>query len=190
MNHSLTIKNYLTRRIPLLRDTALVLFASILISLSGFIKIPLGFTPVPFVIQVQVVLFASLLLGKKRGALATLLFLFQGLLGFPVFSGGSSGWTYMLGATGGYLFGYLVAAYATPALYTAFRRKSFSAVFFSSVLGNLIIYTFGALWLSRFVGLNQALSLGVMPFILGDLVKITLTTGFYSNLKAMKLFSS
>jgi biotin transport system substrate-specific component len=99
--------------LDLLYDFLLVSGASILIAISAQIAIPLPFTPVPLTLQTLVVLAAGVVLGSSRGALAITLYLLEGCAGLPVFSGAASGITHLLGPTGGYLIGFLPAAWLT-----------------------------------------------------------------------------
>lgn len=153
---------------PILRELLLVVGASFLISLSAKVLIPLWFTPVPIATQNSVVLLLALLLGPTRAAAATFLFLVQGAFGLPVFTTGG-GLTSLLGPTGGYLIGYLIASYVTGAL--AERKRTAIQAFLAMMAGNLVIYLCGASYLATFVGFTKALTLGVAPFLLGDLVK-------------------
>jgi biotin transport system substrate-specific component len=145
----------------------LVILASFAICLAGKFAIPLWFTPIPLVTQNTLVLLLAALLGSKRGAAAVFAFLAQGAMGLPVFANGASGFLTLLGPKAGYLFGYLIAAYIVGSLVE--RNKNHTAL--ALLLGNLTIYTFGAAYLSTFIGIDKAFYLGVAPFILGDLVK-------------------
>lgn len=149
-----------------IRDFALVLLASFVICLSGQVSIPLWFTPVPIATQNTTVLLMAALLGARRGGAATFAFLVQGALGLPVFSNGKAGIAVLMGPTGGYLIGYLVAAFVVG--YLVERRKN---VIGALIAGNLTIYLCGASYLAAFVGVSKAFLLGVAPFVLGDIVK-------------------
>ncbi len=164
-------------RAPSLRSTyageMLQVFAvSVVIALFGSISIPLPFTPVPLATQPHVIVFFAALLGSRKAFFATLLFLVEGALGFPVFSGAKGGMVCLAGPTGGYLLGYLVSAYVVG--YLVERRKEYSSLqmFCSLAIGNMVIYLFGWAWLSTFVGYAKAAALGVLPFLVGDLLKI------------------
>jgi biotin transport system substrate-specific component len=150
------------------RDFGIVLFASLIICLSGKISIPLWFTPVPMALQNSMVLLIAAFLGAKRGTVATFAFLAQGAMGLPVFSTGA-GFAILLGPTGGYLLGYLAASFVTG--YLAERGKLFTAL----CAGNGVIYLFGALYLGKFVGMEKAFALGVVPFLFGDLLKLLIS---------------
>src|SRR5690242_18662550 len=109
--------SYLTRELAQhnswFKEVAMVLGASAIIALFAPVSIPLPFTPVPLATQSHVVLLLACLLGAKRASFAVLVFLFQGAIGLPVFSGGAAGILHLAGPRGGYLLGYLVAAFVT-----------------------------------------------------------------------------
>ena len=92
-------------------DGALVAGFSLVIALGAQIAIPLPFTPVPVTLQTLAVLLAGCTLGKGRGALAVIVYIVEGCAGLPVFSGGTGGIVHLLGPTGGYLVGFVAAAY-------------------------------------------------------------------------------
>ena len=155
-------------------NAAVILGASWGIALSAQISISLPFSPVPITGQTLVVLLVGLLLGRTRGTAAIAAYLAQGAAGLPLFAGGKSGLTTLFGPTGGYLFGFLAAAYIVGMLSELkFKRSVFQAAS-TLILGNIIIYIFGLFWLARFVGESQVLQLGLYPFLVGDLLKILL----------------
>jgi biotin transport system substrate-specific component len=157
-------------------DILLVLAGSLLVAISALIQIRLPFTPVPITAQTLAVLLIGALLGSRRGGLALLAYLGEGLAGLPVFSGGGFGLAHLLGPTGGYLVGFAAAAFVTGWLAEhSWDRRPLTA-FAAMLIGNLVIYAFGVAWLSTLVGYGQAWALGVAPFILGDLLKIALGT--------------
>ncbi len=163
---------------PLVRDALLVLGASAIIALSAQVRIPLPFTPVPISMESFAVLFLAALLGSRRGALAVTAFLAEGALGLPVFSGGHSGILYFAGATGGYLVGFVLAAYLTGWLmekrecvtHNATWKRAGIALF----LGNVAIYALGVAWLATLVGFKAACTMGLLPFLIGDAIKFAL----------------
>jgi biotin transport system substrate-specific component len=145
---------------------------SILIALCSSISIRLPFTPVPLAIAPHVCLALGAILGRNRGALAVLAYLFQGAMGFPVFALGASGLLHLLGPRGGYLIGYAAAAYVTGFLIERMREKTAYKTFMALAAGNGIIYLLGVSQLSLFIGFKSAVLLGMVPFLLGDALKL------------------
>lgn len=155
-----------------MKNLALVCGGAILIMLSGQVAIPLPFTPVPLALQPHICLLMSVLLGKRLGVASVALFLAIGALGMPVFSQGFSGLAVFLGPRGGYLMGYLAAAWITGFF---IEQKNLSSPRLKTVamgLGNLVIYACGLPQLALFVGAGKVFLLGMAPFVLGDLVKL------------------
>lgn len=160
-----------------------VLGASALVAAAARVAIPLPFSPVPLTGQTFAVLLVGAALGSRAGAAALVAYLVEGLLGLPVFAGGTSAWSpsragapVILGPTAGYLVGFVAAAFVVGWLAERGwdRRPHTSAL--AMALGNLVIYVFGLAWLARFVGPEQAIPLGALPFLVGDLLKILLAT--------------
>ena len=163
------------RRSALLYDAALVLGASLVIALSAQVAIQLPFSPVPITGQTMAVLLVGALLGSRRGALAVLAYIAEGLAGLPVFAGGAAGLARLFGPTGGYLVGFVAAAFLVGWLAERGWDRRFGTTLAAMTLGNLVIYGVGAVWLAVFVGgLSRAWSLGVLPFLPGDAIKIVL----------------
>ena len=161
-------------RVGLVYDVALVTVGSALIALSARIAIPLPFSPVPITGQTFAVLLIGALLGSRRGALAVILYLLEGTAGLPFFAGGSGGLARLAGPTGGYLIGFVAAAFTVGLLAErGWDRRVWSTVL-AMLAGNAIIYACGLPWLGRFVGEGNVLSLGLLPFIPGDLLKLAL----------------
>ena len=156
----------------LLSQIALVLVGSWLIALTARLQIPLW--PVPITGQTFAVLLIGALLGSKRGALSMLAYLSQGLAGLPFFAQGSAGPARLLGPTGGYLVGMLVAAYAVGWLCERGWDRRLMSAFLAMLIGTACIYACGLVWLAYFVGWPSVLSAGLLPFIPGDLLKIVL----------------
>ncbi len=176
MGHALTTEIFpALQRNPLLKDICTILGASTIISLCAPLSFPLPFTPVPIAIAAQVVLFLSVLLGSKRATLAVMAYLVQGALGLPVFAaGGAQGILRFVGPTGGYLLGYLLAAFVTGLICEKMKERSEGKVFAAMVAGNLIIFTCGLAHLAHFVPMGSLLLLGFFPFIGGEIVKLIL----------------
>lgn len=156
----------------------LVIVGSLLLTLSAKVQVP--FYPVPMTLQTLVVLLLGLVYGPRLGLFTVTFYLAQGAVGLPVFAGTPEkgiGLAYMMGPTGGYLFGFMVAVGLTGFLARRGYDRSALKVSINMILGNIVIYSFGLLWLGSFVGYNEkVITLGLTPFILGDLLKIALAT--------------
>jgi biotin transporter BioY len=157
-------------------DVALVIGGSFLIALCAQFTIQIG--PVPITGQTLAVLLTGMLLGSRRGSLSALAYLGEGIVGLPVFQGGNGGITYLtLGIgryTAGYLIGFVAAAYVTGLLAERGWDRRMSTALLAMLIGNVVIYAFGLSWLSTLVGIGKALSVGLYPFIVGDLLKAIL----------------
>ena len=159
-----------------IRDVALTLGSTALITVAGYIAIPLPFTPVPLSLATFAVLLTGAALGPLRGGISAGLYLALGLVGFPLFAHGASGWAF---SSFGYVVGYVVAALVVGILA---RRRSDRTVWSTlglAALGSLTIYAFGVPWLAAFLGVDlvTALTLGVVPFLIGDAIKIAAMAG-------------
>ncbi|MEW6232088.1 MAG: biotin transporter BioY [Chloroflexota bacterium] len=156
------------------RDFMLILAGSLVVALSAQISVPLPFSPVPVTGQTFGVLLVGALLGSRSGALSLLVYLGEGALGLPVFAGGTGGLVRLAGPTGGYLLGFVAAAFLVGWLCERGWDRRLPTAAMAMLLGNAIIYLFGLPWLAHFVGPDKALALGLLPFIPGDLSKLIL----------------
>ncbi|MBN2002555.1 MAG: biotin transporter BioY [Anaerolineae bacterium] len=148
-------------------DGIVILSAAALIGLSGLLRVRVPFSPVPVTAQTLAVLGIGMALGCRRASLAAMMYLAGRALAAPFLVGGS-----VFGPTGGYLVGFVAAAYVTGALADRGWGRNLAAAFLALLFGNLAIYVFGLLWLAAFVGPQAVLSLGLFPFIPGDLLKL------------------
>lgn len=167
-----------THRIGL-RQTAITSSAWVLLGTAGIallaqVRIPLPFTPVPITGQTLGVLLIAAVLGARLGTASLGLYLAGGLAGLPFFTGGGSGLAHLTGPTGGFLVGFLAAAFIVGVLAERGWTRTWQKTAVLFALGSLVIYIFGAAYLALFTGLRQAITLGVLPFILGDAIKATL----------------
>lgn len=153
------------------RDVVLTLIGTAFITVSGFIVIPLPFTPVPISLATFAVLFTGATLGPLRGSASAGLYLVIGVLGVPLFADGASGWAF---SSFGYIAGYVVAALIVGALARGRSDRTVWSTLGLAAVGSLTIYAFGVPWLAAFLGVDllTALTLGVVPFLIGDAVKI------------------
>jgi biotin transport system substrate-specific component len=155
----------------LLYNILLIFGGSIFIALSA--QIAIG-GPVPFTMQTFAVLLIGALFGAWLGSLSVGLYLLEGLAGLPVFSHGRGGLAMLFGPSGGFLIGFLAAAYVTGFLAQHGWDRRIGTTILAMTAGNIIIHLFGFIWFSLLAGVNTALALGFYPFIPGDIVKIAL----------------
>ena len=152
-----------------------IFLGSLLLTISAKIKIP--FYPVPMTMQTFVVVLMGVTFGWKIGVATISLYLFEGIIGFPVFAGTPEkglGLIYFIGPTMGYLIGFLFAAFLAG--YLNLKTNIF-LIFLKLILSVSIIYILGILWLGYLIGWDKPLlELGLMPFLLAELFKISLLT--------------
>ena len=163
-----------TKAAPLAYEIFLVLAGSALIAASAWVAVPLPFSPVPVTGQTFGVLLVGSILGSRRGAASALAYLAEGVAGAPVFAGGVSGAPVLAGPSGGYLAGFVLGAWICGALAERGWDRRAATTIASMTLGNLAILGAGLLWLARFVGPGPVLTVGLWPFVPGDVVKIGL----------------
>ena len=141
----------------------------------GPLSVPLPFSPVPISLTNLAIYFTVYVIGTKRGTMSYLIYLLIGFVGVPVFSAFTSGPGKLLGATGGYLIGFIFMAGVFGIFIEKWPSKLYLH-FIGMVLGTIVCYLFGTVWLAYQAGMSiQAAALaGVIPFIPGDIVKILL----------------
>ena len=152
----------------------LVVGAAALTALAAQWEIHLPFTPVPITGQTFAVLLTGAALGMGLGASGQALYVGAGALGLPIYAGGAGGWdAAQAGGTSGYLIGFIVAAAVVG--YMAERRqdRTFPTMFTAFIAGSFIIYFFGVIGLMLIfdMSVTEAIVAGVVPFVLGDVIK-------------------
>ena len=194
----------------ILKSLFVIILGSIILTISAKIKVP--FYPVPMTMQTFVVVLIGVTLGWKLGLATVFAYLFEGAIGIPVFAGTPEkglGVAYLMGPTGGYLFGFLVATYVAGSFKydNCFDSQKFKLAkenlpFFLALRSaitlpykNIIklifsvsfIYIFGLLWLGFFIGWDKPIfQLGAYPFLLAELFKILIlayVAGFFYKIK-------
>lgn len=171
---AVTLRTALISRTSVITDVLLVAGGAGFIALVAQVAFHLPFTPVPVTGLTFGVLITGAAMGSVRGLLATLLYVLIGVAGAPVYAEGSYGVDVLLGVTGGYLVGSVLAAGLTGYLAEkAWDRKVISAVP-AMLLGELVVFVVGVGWLMVVldVGLGEGLKLGFVPFIIGEVVKL------------------
>ena len=164
-----TLIDVLWQRTALWQEALLLVIASGWVALMAQIEIPLW--PVPITGQTFGVLLVGAALGSRRGALSLILYLTEGALGLPVFAGGAAGISRIAGPTGGYLIGFVAAAFVIGWLCERGWDRHFLTMALAMLTGNLVIYLFGIPWLAQFTGWEKVWAAGLLPFLPGDLLK-------------------
>ncbi|WP_195759956.1 biotin transporter BioY [Paracoccus sp. S-4012] len=153
------------------RTTVAIVGGAALIALASRIQVPMW--PVPATMQTFAVLLLALVLGRGLAVSAVTAWLAYGVFGVPVFASGG-GIAYLMGPTAGYMAGFLIAAFVVGGLAQRAPIRGVLHAFALALLGSALILATGALWLAGFVGFEQAVAAGVVPFLLGDLLKSVL----------------
>ena len=150
----------------------LVAFAAAALTLSARITVPVG--PVPITAQTLAVLLVGALLGPAAGVGSILAYLAAGIAGLPVFAGGA-GASYLLGPTGGYLVGFVPAAYLAGALTRQGWARRPCGCLLALIAADAALFAFGLAWLALYVRpAGNLLLVGLLPFLPGEAVKITI----------------
>ena len=161
----------------------IIFLSSIALTISAKIKIP--FYPVPMTMQTFMVLFLGIFLGYKIGSLAVCLYLFEGIIGLPVFSNSPErgvGLVYFTGPTMGYLIGFVSACFLASFVKV---KDNYLIIFLKLIFSVSTIYILGILWLGTILGWDKPIfELGVAPFLLAEIFKISILT-----LLAKKIFN-
>ena len=179
------VKNF--KQTKLLKYVFIALIGSIILAISSKIKIP--FYPVPMTMQTLIVLTIGVAFGWKLGLVTISLYLFEGIVGLPVFSGSPEkgiGLVYFTGPTMGYLIGFLVAVYISGKfVYDNNLVKTFFKLFFATSL----IYILGIIWLGSLIGWDKPVfKLGAQPFLLAEIFKILIATLAINQIKKIKKY--
>ena len=175
------------KQTKLIKYIFIALLGSILLAISSKVKIP--FYPVPMTMQTLVVLLIGICFGWKLGIATISLYIFEGVIGLPVFSGTPEkgvGLAYFMGPTMGYLIGFIVAGYLAGRFiydnnyFLNFLKLTFAVSF---------IYIFGMLWLGTLIGWDKPIfELGAKPFLLAEVLKILIATIAINQIKKLRKF--
>ncbi len=159
-----------TRFAPMARMALTIIAGTVVMTLAAKVQIP--FWPVPMTLHTMAVMAFAVAFGPRIAASIFLAYLAAGAFGLPVFSGSPErgiGLAYMAGPTGGYLLGYLVASWLVGVLA---EGRGVLGRAGAMLAGMLPVYAIGMAWLAAYVPAGQLLAVGVLPFLLGDMVKI------------------
>jgi len=166
------------KALDILRLITISVIGSLLLTVSAKIQVP--FYPVPMTMQTFVVLAMAMALGPRLAVAALTLYLAEGAMGLPVFSGTPEkglGLAYIFGPTGGYLLGFVFATLIVGKLAEKGWDRNFAGTATAMLIGNMAIYVPGILWLGSLLGWDKpVLEWGLYPFLYGDLAKLALAT--------------
>ena len=169
----------------IVKSLLIILLGSIALTISAKIKIP--FYPVPMTMQTLVVMFLGLSFGYRIGLAAVSLYLFEGIIGLPVFSNSPEkgvGLIYFTGPTMGYLVGFLSACYLASFINS---KDNLLKIFIKLIISVSTIYLLGVFWLGTLIGWEKPIySLGVAPFLLAELFKILLITFLIPKISSIR----
>jgi biotin transport system substrate-specific component len=175
------------KKSKILRNVFIALMGSILLAISSKVKIP--FYPVPMTMQTLVILFLGITLGWKLGVATVALYLFEGIIGLPVFSGTPEkgvGIVYFTGPTMGYLIGFLFTVYFAGSFNFS---KNLIIKLLQLLFSISFIYILGVLWLGTLIGWEKSLfQLGVQPFLLAEFFKILIVLIGFSKMKKINQY--
>ena len=179
------VKNFTQSK--LVKNLFIAIIGSILLAISSKIKIP--FYPVPMTMQTFVVLIIGIGFGWRLGVATIMLYLFEGIIGLPVFSGTPEkgiGLVYFTGPTMGYLIGFLSACFLASFVKL---NDNYFVITIKLILSVSTIYFFGVLWLGTLIGWDKPIfELGVMPFLLAEIFKIALLTVLAKKIYKLRKF--
>ena len=149
-----------------------VALGSAALAVSAQLSIPM--VPVPMTMQTYVVIMLGALCGWRLAGLTVLAYLLEGAAGLPVFSGGHAGFAWLMGQTGGYLFGYLLAAALIGFLADRGWNGAAWKLALSLTAGHAVVFAVGVPWLAAFIGWEKAIVFGLTPFVIGTVLKTAL----------------
>ena len=152
---------------------------------GAYIRIPLPFTPVPITLQTFFVLLAGAILGRKLGVLSQAGYLLVGIFGLPVFTGGLYGFARLFGPTGGYLIGFVLAAYVIGKLLARDDNAGYLKIVAAMLVGLTVLFTVGTFQLAYLlrISFQNAVAFGVLPFIVGDAIKLLAAATIYQRVQ-------
>jgi biotin transport system substrate-specific component len=164
-----------------LRHVALIAIGALFIFVTAKIAIPVPGSPVPITGQTFGVLLVGGALGFRRGAMSIALYVLIGLIGLPFFAEGKGGVSVILGATGGYLVGFLIAGSVVGRLAELGWDRRIIGALGAMAIGNVVIYLVGVPWLMAVAHLDLAngIAKGLTPFVLGDAIKLLLAAAAF-----------
>ncbi|MEA2036228.1 MAG: biotin transporter BioY [Nanoarchaeota archaeon] len=172
-NKHKTMYELIFKQRNLLVDTFIVILSVAFLGLMANIRVPLW--PVPITMQTFGIFLVAFFFGSRKGLIAMLAYISAGIIGIGVFTGYGSGIKHLIGPTGGYLIGFLGAAFIVGYMIEKGYGRTKKSIFWCMVIGNLTIYFLGLIGLWIYlgnIGLWKVLMAGLIPFLIGDVIKI------------------
>ena len=156
-----------------LKNIALVFGLTAFTAMCAQVSIPLGFTPVPLTLQTFAVLAGAAALGAERAVIAQVLYVVLAIAGVPVLAGGSSGTDAVVGATGGYILGFVVSSFVVGRIAERGATTRVPSTVVAYIAGTAVVYALGVTWLSAVthMSLRESVVAGMIPFLVGDAIK-------------------
>jgi len=166
-----------------IRQMTLISLFSALTAVGAFIYIPLY--PVPLTLQTLFTLLAGMTLGSVMGASSQIIYVLLGVVGLPVFAGFKAGIGILFGPTGGFLLGFIISAYVIGRIIETIKEKNIFYYLVAGLIGTIILYIVGITQLSLVtgIGIKKAITVGMLPFLPGDILKIIAASFIASKLK-------
>ena len=163
-----------------LLNILLALFGTLLLAISSKVQVP--FWPVPMTMQTFVIFLIGMTYGVRLSFVTVALYLFEGAAGLPVFASGG-GIAYLIGPTAGYLYGMLFASVAISYLANLGFSKTYFKATLSLLVGSIIIFSIGIIYLGSIIGYEKAIAAGLLPFIPSELFKIALAVSLIPTIQ-------
>ena len=166
-----------------IRQMTLISLFATLTAVGAFISIPIY--PVPLTLQTLFTLLAAMTLGSVMGASSQIIYVLLGVIGLPVFAGFKAGIGILFGPTGGFLLGFIISAYIIGKIIEFKSEKNIFYYLFAGIMGTIILYIVGITQLSLVtgIGIKKAITVGMLPFLPGDILKIIAASFIASKLK-------
>jgi biotin transport system substrate-specific component len=163
-----------SKQTPFFRNVVLAVIGTLIVALAAHVNVPM--LPVPMTLQTLAVLAIGGAFGARLGASTMALYAAEGAIGLPVFTPTADGYPGITGPTGGYILGFIAAAALVGWLAERGYDRSVPKMLIATLAGAAILYIPGLLWLSKFTGAADAITYGLAPFWIGDIVKAAIAT--------------
>ena len=164
-------------------DVFMMMLGAITLAVMANIRIPLW--PVPITMQTFGIFLIAFFFGSRKGIVTILLYIISGVLGFGVFAGYKSGFTAIIGPTGGYIIGFIAMVFVVGKLIEKGFGRTKKSVLYCMIVGEVILLICGLTGLYFYLGIAsiwKVLMLGFVPFIIGDVIKIAMAIPLYPYL--------